>query len=162
MSLPDKRKLFDAVIATLAAELGTLEAAATSARAAATDEESRAEDKHDTRATEASYLAAGQSARVAALQAQLLYFRTFEIRSFAPGSASAAGAVIKVKSGKVLQTYLLAQGAGGIRAEADGCSFQVLSLDSPLGEGLFGVRVGETVDVEIRDKVLAYEIVSVY
>jgi hypothetical protein len=52
----------------VSSEIAALTASARAAHQAATHEESKAEDRHDTFAIEASYLAAGQSARVMELE----------------------------------------------------------------------------------------------
>ena len=58
-------------------EISALTQSAKAAHEAATHEESKSEDKHDTRAIEASYLAAGQAARLAELEKGLEEFRKY-------------------------------------------------------------------------------------
>src|SRR5687767_406927 len=67
----DKQALVTALLAKLEAELANMTKAANTAREAATHEEAKPENDKDTRALEASYLAAGQAERVRDLEAAL-------------------------------------------------------------------------------------------
>src|SRR4051794_310036 len=89
-----KGRVIEAVIAKLQAELSGMLEAARAAHDAATGEESRAEDKHDTRATEASYLAGAQLARAGELQQQLAIFKHLDPR---PLSTAAVGALVELE-----------------------------------------------------------------
>src|SRR4051794_4441922 len=64
----DKNKVIQSFIDHFSAEYQALVKSAKAAHEAATHEESKSEDKHDTRAIEASYLAHGQAMRVAEIE----------------------------------------------------------------------------------------------
>lgn len=63
-----KSEILKGFLEEVSREIAALTASARSAHQAATHEESKAADRHDTFAVEASYLAAGQSARVMELE----------------------------------------------------------------------------------------------
>jgi transcription elongation GreA/GreB family factor len=129
--------------------------AALAARAAATHEESRAEDRHDTRGLEASYLAGAQAERAGQVQEALLYYERLTVRDFAPGEAVQVGALVAWvalgsqagASRRVSWTLLLPEGAGtSVRVE--GAGVQVVRPQSPLGQALLGLRVGDRFELE--------------
>jgi transcription elongation GreA/GreB family factor len=155
----DKSRVVAAVVDKLQSELAVLLAAAKASHEAATGEESRAEDKHDTRATEASYLAGAQLARVGELQQQLLLYKHLDPK---PMRVAAAGALVELESaGRRSFILLMAQG-GGISVSFDGKSIQVISPQSPLGDELLGRRQGEEFEVETGPAVREYKVVSVF
>ena len=91
----EKHKVHDALRATLEAELSILDAMVTAARDEATSAESRPENKYDTRALEASYLAAGQGERLATLRQLVAWARGLDA---APQSAALPGALLHIQT----------------------------------------------------------------
>ncbi len=130
----DKSALLEAVLDTLRARHAQKTAAARDAASSATDEESRAEDKYDTRATEASYLARGQAMQVEELATDIAILEALRL----PGDSmmTETGAVVEVWLGSESQTFFLLPRAGGLEIEHDGRSITVLNPSSPLGEKL--------------------------
>jgi transcription elongation GreA/GreB family factor len=144
----DKRALLDAIVAALAAELETLTAAARDARAYATDEQSRAEDKHDTRAIEASYLADGQGRVALEVQEALTAFRALELRAFGEGEPIAMAALVELEVGRQRELYFLGPRSGGLEVKFEGREVFVITPQSPIGRKLLGKRVGDAVAFE--------------
>src|ERR1035437_4898036 len=72
-----KELIIKGFIQKFGSELAALTQSARAAHLAATHEESKAEDRHDTFAIEASYLAAGQAVRVAELEKTLQEFEGY-------------------------------------------------------------------------------------
>jgi transcription elongation GreA/GreB family factor len=146
-----KQKIIEAFIAHFEIEIAALIASAKAAHAAATHEESRAEDRHDTFAIEASYLAAGQAKRVQEIRASLNELNDF-LAHLQPKSAAAIdlGALVTLESeGK--QTYsLIARFGGGTQVDSGGAMVSLLSPTSPLGEGILGLQKGEQFSMESR------------
>lgn len=148
--------------------LGEIVAQTASARAAhqaATHEESKAEDRHDTFAIEASYLAAGQSARVMELEkvrAELEGYLTGATKSEVVGP----GSLLTYESDGAVHWVLMAKSGGGFRITVGTggqgvAPVQILSTTSPLGSELIGLRAGDEVEVEIRGSVKEFRVRSV-
>jgi transcription elongation GreA/GreB family factor len=157
----NKQAIIQLISEKIASELEALKAAAIAAADAATGDESKQEDKHDTRATEASYLARGQAERVSALERELLAYRGFPLKSFGPADPIAVGALVKLKSGAHARWLLLTPQAGGLSVKVDGIEVQALSVTSPLGDALIAARVGDEVDIESPKESKTYEVLEI-
>jgi hypothetical protein len=133
----------DAVVARLLDDQQVLARSLANASDGATSEESRAENKYDTRATEASYLAAGQSRRAEQLRATIGRFRQIPREG---GAAVVRGPCLVTLAGSAGEShYLLGPGAGGLAVEVDGVTVRVLTAESPLGRTLVGACEGDEV-----------------
>lgn len=146
----------------VSSEIAALTASARAAHQAATHEESKAEDRHDTFAIEASYLAAGQSARVMELEK----VRT-ELEGYLSGSRESdlvvRGSLLSYESDGAIHWVLMAKSGGGFRTTlgeegARAPTVQILSTTSPLGSELLGLRAGDEIEVEIRGSVREFRI----
>ncbi len=149
---PDKLQLFDAVRATLDAELAAIERVAAMARDEATSEETRSEGKYDTRATEASYLARGQAVRVAELRGLCAWFREREPLPSEDGVA--LGSVVRVSGPR--PGWLLLAPTGGPTVQVAGIAVRLISPDSPLGKAMLGVEQGDSFEVEGPQGIVSY------
>jgi transcription elongation GreA/GreB family factor len=141
----DERALLDSIIAALAAELDTLASAAKDARQSATDDESRAEDKHDTRAIEASYLADGQERAALELAEALTAYRALVARPFGPGEPVALTALVELEVGRQRELYFIGPSRGGLVVVQDGRDVLVITPQSPIGRKLLGRGTGDAV-----------------
>ena len=154
---PSKILIFEAFISKLRKEMDSLLESAKSAHLAATHEESKAEDRHDTFAIEASYLAAGHSARIRDLEQALK-----ELEGFRTGTPArervALGSVVTYETRGRIHHVLFARHAGGARIEIEGTHLQIISDTSPLGEVLFQARPGEEIEFELRGSVESLKI----
>lgn len=132
-----KPDVIEALRRTLQDELSSLERTMQMAVDEATSGESRAENKYDTRATEASYLAAGQGERVLALRRLVALFNAEEVGVDLYGLQGDDGPA----------WFLLAPDGGGRRAQIDGTEVVVVTRASPVGAALVAGRVGDTVTI---------------
>jgi transcription elongation GreA/GreB family factor len=156
-----KRELIELILENLNRELQTLLQSAAAAHEAATHEESKAEDAHDTRGLEASYLAGAQLARVEVVKKTIASYQFAGFRDFKPTDPIELGALIELElDGKRLHYFLVGQG-GGMSLSLDGKTVQVITAQSPLGEALFGRRVGDVIEVEGQKLTREYEVVAV-
>lgn len=131
--------------AELQAELAHLEQATKAALSAATDEESRPENQYDTRALEASYLAAAQGKRVLDLKRMLGMIEGFPV-SENNGPAS-SGSLVEVDSEGKQNWYFLLPFGAGVSAISGGHKVAVVTLDSPLGQALSGKKAGDMAEL---------------
>jgi transcription elongation GreA/GreB family factor len=155
-----KEQIIQSLIRHFESELSALIQSAKAAHSAATHEESRAEDRHDTFAIEASYLAAGQATRVEELQKTLKEFEGY-LSSCAPLSKITLGAFVTYLSDDQPFYVFVSQHGGGTKIQIESETLQVLSLQSPLGESLEGAKAGEEIEFELRGSVKEYRIKEV-
>jgi hypothetical protein len=160
-----KVEVLKSFVDRLAGEIAGLTASARSAHQAATHEESKAEDRHDTFAIEASYLAAGQSARVLELERVRV-----EIEGYLAGSSRtdrvAPGCLVAYELEEGHHWVLMAKSGGGFRTQVASSGHgmvpvQILSIHSPLGGELLGLRAGDEFEVEIKNSVKGFTVLKV-
>ncbi len=133
------------VVAQIERDLAALIQATKATHAEATDEQNKAENKYDTRALEASYLAHGQSRQVAEL---LKAKQEFEILSGAesrPTDPIDIGALLTLRRGEIETVYLLGPKAGGLEITHGKTLVTVITPQSPLGRQIMGKAQGESV-----------------
>jgi hypothetical protein len=119
-------------------ERASLGAMLEQARDEATSDQTRAEGKYDTRATEASYLVAGQGQRLMELTRIEAILETADA---GPGYPH----LYEVEGRNGVSWYLLLAEGGGQRAWADGAEVVVVTPQSPLGQALAGAEPGDSV-----------------
>jgi hypothetical protein len=130
--MPEKSAVLLALGEQVREELAVLERVTSMARDEATSTESRAENQYDTRATEASYLAAGQGERLLAL------------RRLAGVEAMGAD-LFELDGPDGAAWFLLAPDGGGRRVRVGDTEVVVVTRASPVGEVLGGSRAGDVV-----------------
>ena len=132
---------------TLEVALREQDAAATEARDGATPSEKRDDART---ALEFSNLARAQARRALAAREQLA-----QIESFRPGRAGdrvRLGDIVEIEDGAAGRTIFLAPVGAGIELtmpEGDGF-VTVVTPASPLGKGLIGRELGDTVETSVR------------
>lgn len=159
----DKRALLAAIRERLERDLDGLQAAAASSYQAAIGEESKAENEYDTRGLEASYIATAQSKRAAQIASLLSLYKTVEPRAFGPDDAVDATALVELESdasGRRTVVFLIPQGSG-LSVELAGLTVQAIGPESPLGEALIGLRVGDEATVETGRGQQIYEVAGI-
>ncbi len=157
----DKRKLVDQIVAVLEQDLAALRAAALETYAAATGDESKPENKYDTRALEASYLAGAQAKRVLDVEASLKIYKFLEFRPFTSTSRIESTAIVEVDLyGKELRVFIV-PARGGLSLTFEGVPIQVITPQSPLGEALLGLKVGDVAKVDKGTRQIEYEVISI-
>jgi transcription elongation GreA/GreB family factor len=151
-----KRGLLSQLMAQVDAEIGGMRKAALDAAVAATHEEAKPENDKDTRALEASYLAAGQAERVRTLEVARKLLAQMEVKTLDPTSPICASAVITLEDENEKRTmFFMAPHGGGVRldledADTSRTMVQVVTPQSPLGAALLGRKQGDS--FELRGK----------
>lgn len=132
------------VCSRLEADLASLIAAAEAAHQAATHEESKAENKYDTRGLEASYLAAGQSRRVAEIRRALAAWRALQLRPYDDAVGIQLGALVCLEDADGRrQRLLLGPDGAGLKLQDSQGEVVLISPHSPLGQLLLGQGPGD-------------------
>lgn len=137
----NKEALRAAVLAAVEAELARQTHAALDARDESISEESRAENKYDTHAQEAAYLAEGQARLATELAAAIAAWRGVV---FPPADARDVrmGSVVTVQNGARRDHVLLGPANGGLDLRFDERAITVVTPASPLGRQLLGKAAG--------------------
>lgn len=149
-----KQQVFQAIIASLEADLALFTGAAKTAHAAATHEECLPDNKYDTTALEASYLAQGQANRAQEIRLALEAYRNLPIQSFDDESPIRLTALVTLEDVDGNQRVLFLGPSGGGMKIMDGViEVVVITPGSPLGRSLLGRQVGD--EVQAGDAVTA-------
>lgn len=160
MTAPRRSAVVRALRAAAHAELDGVLAMASAAYDEATHAESKAENQYDTRSLEASYLAAGQAVRVAALRRAAGFFDAVDDGDGNPDAQVGPGALVGIEEDGVTSWCFVAPEGGGAIVQADGVAVRVVTPASPLGEALVGAREGDGVEV-FDPRPRAFEVVAV-
>ena len=155
-----KSELLDRIIARLAGDLELFLAAARSAHEAATHEESVPDNRYDTLALEASYVAQGQANRAGEIRRSLEIYRQL---SLAPAAGTARlTSLVTIEAGDGSRRHLfIGPAEGGLKITGSGTEVTVITPASPLGRELLGRTAGDVVEIEAGPDLVEYEIVAV-
>lgn len=134
----------------------------------ATDDENAAENKYDTLGLEASYLAHGQSKRVAECEADVMVFKKLEPLEFLSDTPVAIGALVYIEDemgGE--QIIFLSPVAGGLKIKFNNKEITLITPSSPLGKALFTCFVDDEIEVAFfndnkPDNKKLYQITAIY
>lgn len=143
-----KEDLLLKIIATLNADLALLTRAAKTAHAAATHSECLPDNKYDTTALEASYVAQGQANRAQDICRAIESYRTLILRPFDAETPIRLTALVTIEAedGSCRQIFL-GPTAGGLKLSVcDGECF-VITPDSTLGRALLGKICGDDLEI---------------
>ncbi|MBU6159741.1 MAG: hypothetical protein KGO50_01360 [Myxococcales bacterium] len=145
---PTWRAVLQAIVERLGDELAVATAQVNIARDEATSEQSKAENKYDTRATEASYLAGAQNRRQLDLQKNLALFERLRASIPVARDAIDGPCLVAVRDGDGEEAWLfLGPAAGGTRVEVCGVAVVVVTPQAPQGRALMGAGVDDEVVV---------------
>lgn len=155
-----KSQLLDELIKRAKSELAALEEAARSTREFATDNEFKAESKYDTRALEASYLASAEAKRVEELKLEIQILEEVDLHASKKLGEISIGALVELEYQKQKRLYFLIPTAGGTLLKMDEEAVVVVSVFSPIGDAMLGLKAGEVFEVETPKEVRSYKILS--
>jgi transcription elongation GreA/GreB family factor len=137
----NKEALRSAIIAKLQAELDRQTHAALDSREESISEESRPENKYDTHAQEAAYLAEGQARLATELAADIASWRAFTLPREGHPRVQ-LGSLVTLKAGPHTDHLLLGPGNGGLELTHEGLEITVVTPASPIGRALLGQPAG--------------------
>ena len=157
-----KDHLLQAIITALTLDLAVLSTAAREAHEAATNEECQPDNKYDTTALEASYVAQGQANRAQEIRAALESYRTLKLSAFDDDTPIRLTALITLENQEGIERrfFLGPQGGGTKISDEDG-EIVVITPGSPLGRGLLGLRSGDEVQTGVAGRATSFTIVAV-
>jgi len=115
-----------------------------------TQDDMKAESKYDTRSTEAGYLSSAHQKRLAEIRRDLALCDSFPQRSFDISEDIAVGALITIQAGEVKKTIFLCLFLGGFELEIDNQFIQVVTVHSPFGKELIGLKCHDEFDFVVK------------
>lgn len=156
-----KKQLLQAIITALDADLTVLSTAAKAAHAAATHEECIPDNKYDTTALEASYIAQGQANRAQEIREALDSYRALTLQAFDDDTPIRLSALVTLEddAGNERQ-FFLGPMAGGLKITNGTGEIVVITPGSPLGRALLGRQTGDEVQAGDSAAVFTVAIVS--
>lgn len=154
----NKALLIQEIIAALSADLAVSSTAAKAAHAAATHSECLPDNKYDTTALEASYIAQGQANRAQEIRVSLECYRNLTLHDFDDDMPIRLTAMVVLEDGEgnVKRVFLGPQ-AGGMKVGGGDGEIVVITPGSPLGRRLLGLRCGD----EVKSGATSFTIVAV-
>ena len=152
-----KDRIIQQIITALSSDLTVFSAAAKAAHEAATHAECLPDNKYDTTALEASYIAQGQANRAQEIRVALESYRTLALHAFDDDTPIRLTALVTLEDGEgKVRRFFLGPQAGGMKIADGDTEIVVITPGSPLGRRLLGLRTGD----EVRGAV-PFTIVSV-
>ncbi|ARN76420.1 hypothetical protein BST96_14075 [Oceanicoccus sagamiensis] len=162
MIKPFMHYLVRAIIEQLEQELSTAANASQQAHASATHSENIADNKYDTLAVEAAYLAHGQSMRIAELQQAIALYQQFKRPQFSAQSSIQLGALVCIEDDQGQQRHLLlGPAAGGLSLNRNGDIISLITPATPLGQALMGQTLDDEVLLQLNQQQQRFTIVSI-
>jgi transcription elongation GreA/GreB family factor len=159
----NKKLLHKQLIIALEAAYQSAVNAAKRAYNTATDNENIAENKYDTLALEASYLAQGQSQRVEECAKDLAAFQELNSSAASSQSSVCLGALVALRDLDDNEKYIFyGPSSGGLKVQFAGKEIVVVTPGSPLGAAIKDRSVGDEISLSIGNKVIEYEIAKIY
>lgn len=128
----------------------------------ATDQEFKAESKYDTRALEASYLASAEAKRVEELKLEIQILEEVDTKVSDRSSEVSLGALVELLYSGRRMLYFLIPTAGGTLLKVNDDAVVVVSVFSPIGDAMLGLKKGHTFEVETPKETRSYEILNFF
>jgi len=158
----NKALLLSNILEQLSFDLGVLYAAAKTAHEASTHAENVPDNKYDTLALEASYVAQGQANRADQIRRSIEVYRQLQLNEKEDDIIAITSLVTLQDSAGTVKILFIGPLAGGLRIEQEGEEVVVITLASPVGRALLGRRAGDSVEIEAGTTRVEYEIIKVY
>jgi transcription elongation GreA/GreB family factor len=155
-----KKQILNQLIHKAREELKSLEAIAKVSHGFATDNEFKAESKYDTRALEASYLAGAEAKRVEELKLEVQILEEVDLYASKKLGEISIGALIELSHRNHCRKYFLIPTAGGTMIQVNNETILVVSVFSPIGDALLGLKAGEKFEVETPKETRHYEVIT--
>lgn len=154
--------LVAAIIEQLERELATALKASQEAHSSATHSENVADNKYDTLALEAAYLAHGQSVRISELQESINLYKRFRRPAFTQQSSIQLGALVDIEnsSGQV-QRLFIGPAAGGQSIEEKPHTIHVVTVSTPLGQAMLNKMLDDEIELRINKRSEYFTIIDI-
>ena len=157
-----KQLLLQQIIEQLTHDLAVQFNAALTAHEASTHEENIPDNKYETLALEASYVAQGQANRAREIKRALESYKQLNLLQFTDDSAIGLTALITLSGDDgTVRTVFIGPLEGGMKVADHQTDIVVISPASPLGRDLIGKSVGDQVRIGTGSGCKELEIIAV-
>ncbi|MBY0517587.1 MAG: GreA/GreB family elongation factor [Bacteriovoracaceae bacterium] len=156
-----KNKIIGQLIHIFQTELSAIELASKTSTAYAQDGDVKSDGKYDTRGIEAGYLASAQQKRVEELKLELQMLEELPVKDFLQDEEVALGAVVGIEFKGMKRLYFVSSTAGGTMVTVENQTILVISVFSPVGDAVMGLKVGEEFELEAPQETRHYKVVSI-
>ena len=160
----NKTDLLQLIREQLTRDLAVQFNAAKKAHEASTHEENIPDNKYETLALEASYVAQGQANRAQEIKRALEIYKQLSLREFDDESAIGLTSLVTLAGGDTTtRTVFIGPLEGGMKVvdPLTGSEIVVITPASPLGRDLIGRSVGDLVRVGVGSDYKEFEIITV-
>jgi transcription elongation GreA/GreB family factor len=153
-------ELLHLIIGRLNQDLELFSSAARSAHKASIDEENQPDNKYDTLALEASYLAQGQANRAQELRRSIEIYKQLALHREDDRVRLTSLVTLEDDAG-ALKRVFIGPREGGLKITAAQGDVMVITPASPLGKALIGNSSGDPVEIKAGGETICYQIVEV-
>jgi transcription elongation GreA/GreB family factor len=148
------------IIEKLTADLELIFNAAKTAYMASINEENQPDNKYDTLALEASYVAQGQANRAQEIRRSIETYKHLEFLE--SGGTIRLTSLVTLDAGNgAIKRVFIGPVAGGLRIATEDDDIMVITPASPLGKALIGKAIYDTVDVKTGDALTEYQVIGI-
>lgn len=152
--------LLQAIIDRLSLDLEILSTAARIAHEASTHEENIPDNKYDTLALEASYVAQGQANRANQIRRSIEVYRQLRADKKEGDVVRLTSLVTLEGQDGQIRALFMGPAEGGLKIEQEGKDIVVITPASRMGRELLGKSVGDSVEIEAGAIRIEYEIIE--
>jgi transcription elongation GreA/GreB family factor len=157
-----KKNILNRIVEQLIQDLAIQFNAALSAHEASTHEENIPDNKYETLALEASYLAQGQANRAQEIRRALETYKQLPLRQFDKKSEIGLTALVTLTGDDdSVRTVFIGPLEGGMKLSDHHSEIVVITPASPLGRDLIGKSIGDSVRIGVGSGCKEFEIVEV-
>jgi transcription elongation GreA/GreB family factor len=161
MGRMNKAEIMQCIIAQLSHDLDVFFTAAKSAHEAATHAENIPDNKYDTLALEASYVAQGQANRAQEIRKSIEIYKQLKLEEANDNIIRLTSLVSLKDIEGAAKIVFIGPVEGGLKIEHRGKEIVVITPGSPMGRVLIGKAVGDSVEIKVGTDRREYEIVEV-
>ena len=155
--------IIKAIIERLVQELATATLASQQAHASATHKENVAENKYDTLAVEAAYLAHGQSVRIADLQASIAQYRHLDSAPLTSHTTVQVGSTVTINNDNdQSQILFIGPSAGGMKLAINGLEILTVTPQTPMGRVLIGSAVNDEISLLLGNQRNWFSVINIF
>ena len=156
----NKSLILEKLIKQLNDELEKAKAAYETAKNLTQEPDFKAESKWDTRSIEAGYLAGAQKKRVDELEMDVKMIEELAGEKLNKAASVGIGSLVDIEFNDQIRKYFIAPTAGGSMIEVDGEVVLVISVFSPIGDGVVNLAENDTFEIEMKGGNREYLVVS--
>lgn len=160
-TLTDKTELVSKIIEKLAYDLDVLFTAAKAAHDASIHEENIPDNKYDTLALEASYVAQGQANRAQEIRQSLEIYKQLTLQQAGDEVIRLTSLVTVALDNGTQKIVFIGPAEGGLKVVEDSLEIMIITPASPLGRKLLGKSVGDCIEIVTGASRSEYQVIEV-